>query len=133
MANYLVHHVSLVVSDIEESLKFYSILGFLDKFMYSEEDGSVEIHHLKNQNFIVELFRYKNSNKRKVKQNNIEIGVEHFSMQVGDINSAYKELCQKNVNILTPITIGRTGINYFFICDPDGNKIEIVEDGRNLL
>ena len=54
-------------------------------------------------------------------------------MQVEDIDNAFEELSKQNVNILTPITAGRTGINYFFISDPDGNKIEIVEDKRVLV
>lgn len=134
MTSFFVHHVSLVVSNIEESLRFYDILGFVDKYMYSDAEGNVEIHHLKNINFIIELFKYKENIDIKVDNIDEEkkIGIEHFSMRVENIGKAYEELLSQNIKILTPITVGRTGIVYFFICDPDGNKIEIVEDKRIL-
>ncbi len=134
MTSFLVHHVSLVVNNIDDALRFYSILGFSDKYIYRDADGKVEIHHLKNTNFIIELFKYKiGSESIGITNNETKIGIEHFSMQVEDIDNAFEELSKQNVNILTPITAGRTGINYFFISDPDGNKIEIVEDKRVLV
>lgn len=133
MISFLVHHVSLVVNNIDDALRFYSILGFSDKYIYRDADGKVEIHHLKNTNFIIELFKYKiGSGITEVTNNETKIGIEHFSMQVENIDNAFEELSRQNVKILTPITAGRTGINYFFISDPDGNKIEIVEDKRVL-
>ena len=134
MANFSVHHVSLVVSNIDDSIQFYSILGFIDKYRFCNSEGTVEIHHLKNTAFIIELFKYSDceSNINHETEDNHKIGIEHFSMQVENIENAYNELLNQNVKILTPITEGRTGIKYFFICDPDDNKIEIVEDKRIL-
>jgi hypothetical protein len=50
-------------------------------------------------------------------------------MQVDDIGAAYNEL--KSFAI-SEVRAGRTNIDYFFISDPDGNRIEIVRDARGL-
>lgn len=135
MTKFSVHHVSLVVNSIDSSLKFYSVLGFVDKYRFCDAEGNVEIHHLKNTAFIIELFKYRdceNNFDRDIEDDH-KIGIEHFSMQVENIESAYDELANQDIKILTPITKGRTGIEYFFICDPDGNRIEIVEDKRSFM
>ena len=136
MTNFSVHHVSLVVNSIDNSLKFYSILGFSDKYRFCNQEGTIEIHHLQNTAFIIELFKYKGIGGYSDipdKESEHKIGIEHFSLQVDDIQKAYEDLINQNVKILTPITKGRTGIIYFFISDPDGNKMEIVEDKRILM
>lgn len=61
------------------------------------------------------------------------IGAKHFGLKVDSIEAARDELAAKG--IVKPdiqITQGRTGPRYFFIEDPDGILVEILEDKRKL-
>ncbi len=130
--NYSIHHISINVKNMEISKQFYHKLGFTDFFCYCDDE--VLIEHLDNKGIILELFCYKNVHEYyyepfQLKTHYSFIGCEHFSLSVENINEAYVELkpfIEKNA----VVTQGRTGIKYFFIIDPDGNRIEIVEDKR---
>ena len=132
MGKLKIHHISLNVKDIKESEIFYQVLGF--NRCYSYQDMEVEIIHLKNGKFILELFDHKQikhdliSNMSKMSY----IGLHHFSLVSDDIELDLKKL-NEFVKGKKKIHKGRTGINYFFITDPDGNMIEIVEDKRKLI
>lgn len=132
MVLYNSHHVSMNVTDLDKSIRFYKMFGFAERYRYA--DDSVTIVHLLSQSLLVELFHYSNAPPTKSISNDIEhcdiIGIEHFSLQVDDIQEAFKELKQFSV---CNVSKGRTGIDYFFIVDPDGNRIEIVKDTRLLL
>ena len=131
MIVYTSHHVSLNVTGLEKSIRFYERLGFAEKHRYA--DDSVIIVHLLGQNLLVELFHYSNAFSTKSIPSDIQhcdiIGIEHFSLQVDDIHEAFEELKQFSI---CNVSKGRTGIDYFFITDPDGNRIEIVRDTRML-
>ena len=120
------------MTDLDKSIRFYKILGFAEKYRYA--DDSVTIVHLLNQSLLIELFRYSNAPLTKSISNDVEhgniIGIEHFALQVDDIQEAFKELKKFSV---CNVSKGRTGIDYFFIVDPDNNRIEIVKDTRLLL
>ncbi|MBP5490674.1 MAG: hypothetical protein J6Y10_08770 [Lachnospiraceae bacterium] len=117
---------------MEQSMAFYQRLGFREYYTYS--DDNVLIEHLKNREIILELFCYKTFSQyvyepsRLSKHSDI-IGYEHFSLAVESIREAYDSL-QDCVERGSTITMGRTGIKYFFIVDPNGSRIEIVEDKR---
>lgn len=126
------HHISINVKNIKASKSFYRKLGFSDLFTYHDND--VVIEHLDNNGIILELFCYNNVcdytyDPTQLKKHCKIIGCEHFSLCVSDINKAYVSL-RTFVEKGTSITIGRTGIKYFFVVDPDGIRIEIVEDNR---
>lgn len=59
------------------------------------------------------------------------IGTKHFGLQVESIEAAKQDLIIKGIiGSDHEITLGRTGIKYFFVKDPDGILVEIVEDKR---
>lgn len=131
---YKIHHISINVKSLSDSFSFYKKLGF--RLVYKYIDDQVEIYHLLNGFFIIELFYYKNYiNLQKIhtpqNHSNEDIGYDHFSLCVDNIELAFKEL-KKYSETKSPI-IGRTGITYFFIKDPNNVRIEIVEDKRNFL
>jgi catechol 2,3-dioxygenase-like lactoylglutathione lyase family enzyme len=61
-----------------------------------------------------------------------KLGVKHVAFSVSDINAAFEEFKAANCGEMTDIQHGRTGIDYFFIADPDGNWVEVVQDDRKL-
>ncbi len=128
------HHVAISVKDIAKSKRFYEIFGFKEVFSYHDENLS--LCHMKLGDFILEIFAFKNAIKKEdlpLWEELKIIGVKHLALQVEDINKALKFLQEKGI-ISEDITIkiGKSGIKYFFIKDPDGIFVEIVEDNRNL-
>lgn len=58
---------------------------------------------------------------------NQTLGYSHYSLLVDDIEAAKKELEARGVEIDTPISKGPSETYKFWIHDPDGNKIEVMQ------
>ena len=133
---FKIHHIALSVSDIEESKKFYSFFWFNEKLYFQTEDKELEIVHLKMKDFILELFCYKKFQKlpefsKQISTDLPVIWVKHFWLQVKNIEETKLELEELEIAKNITINTWKTGIKYFFIKDPDGILLEIVEDKRN--
>jgi len=135
---YGIHHVALSVTDYQKSLEFYKQLNFSKVYFWEADDKSLSITHLKNGDFILELFCY---SKPQPAPNTIHstdtdlpiVGTKHFGLKVDSIEAAYEDLLTKGlIDTSVQIAQGRTGIHYFFIEDPDGILVEIAEDKRSI-
>jgi glyoxylase I family protein len=135
---FALHHFTLSVRDIDRSVEFYRIFGFRHALRWTAPDGSLEIEHLVNgDGFIIELFQYRENSSRPSLEldtgNNLpDIGVKHVAFKVLDLAAAHADFKMVDNADTTEITEGRTGITYFFVSDPDGNWVEIVQDERSL-
>lgn len=59
--------------------------------------------------------------------------MKHLGLSVDSIDEAKSDLESKGLKILhEEINEERSGINYFFVKDPDGILIEIAEDNRGI-
>lgn len=131
---YSISHVALSVSDIRESIEFYEKFGFKTIKEWEATDHSLKIVHLKLNNVVLELFCYKNyidipEHSKKLSSDLPVIGTKHFALGVKSIDIAHKDLISKGIiSSDLNITLGRLGKRYFFITDPDGILIEIIED-----
>jgi glyoxylase I family protein len=136
-AIFKLHHWTLSVRDIEKSNQFYSIFGFKIVLRWTSQDNSLTIVHLsRDDEFLLEMFEYAANRELQPDSqavgNDLEVlGVKHIAFEVADLNSTHEELSALKFAI-TDIVHGRTGIDYFFIADPDGNWVEVVQDNRNL-
>jgi len=134
---YNIHHVALSVTDRTASVSFYEKLGFKQVHLWEAEDNSISITHVRLENFILELFCFKNhlpapDTIHATATDLPIIGTKHFGLRVESIDAARNDLVAKG--IVSPdiqITQGRTGPRYFFIEDPDGILVEIIEDKRS--
>jgi glyoxylase I family protein len=129
------HHCTLSVADLKRSIAFYGIFGFESVAQWEADDGSLEISHLVLDGFILELFCYPKNDGQSCRDyavgNNLErIGVKHLALQVDSLRDAKEILAGFGSSAGTEIKRGRTGIDYFFVQDPDGLWLEIVEDHR---
>jgi glyoxylase I family protein len=60
------------------------------------------------------------------------VGVKHLALKVASLPTAKRLLADHGLSQGTDVVHGRTGIDYFFVQDPDGLWLEIVEDHREL-
>ena len=78
----------------------------------------------------LELFPAAETQKPKAGWNK-QIGYSHFALLVDDINIAYEQLIKASVRPDTERSMGPSGTWQFWIHDPDGNRIEIMQYTEN--
>ena len=126
------NHVTISVENLDETLEFYKKFGFVKYKQY--HDDNVDIVMIQLEKMILEIFHYKE--KEELPEHSKELGKDlktignkHFALGVRDINKA-KEFVEKNNLYKSEIIInkGRLGKPYFFIKDPNGILMEIIEE-----
>ena len=133
----VLHHIALSVHSATASIQFYKRLGFAEAVVWHAPDGTLSIHQLMNSSgVILELFAYAHNAHQPQAQlaigNDLEtIGVKHIGLSVDNLDEFHAAALSWSEP--TDIVMGRTGLRYCFIKDPDGNWVEIVEDKRNLV
>jgi len=122
---YHFHHVHLLCSDLESSIRFFcDILGAT--FVGYKTFGSANGASLDLNETIVNL-RSANDNERIAGDSSIiTYGYHHICVRVEDMDAAYSELCSKGIDFIsTPKTIGDKQIA--FIKGPDNIVVEVLQ------
>ncbi|WP_431026925.1 VOC family protein [Lysinibacillus sp. LZ02] len=147
-----VHHGGIAVSNIEQSIAFYSQhLGFtpLGIHVIEQKDNqdlgyavfgiegikSVKLAFLAipNSHTVVELLEYEVAGKKKSTANTFDPGVGHFCLKVRDVEAMHHRLSEAGVTILsqgpTILPIGpNMTLKLIYLQDPDGYIIELIEE-----
>ena len=119
-------HVAFKVADVEKSLRWYGDAFGAKKIYHTPAQGErPELMFLEFTNGqCVELFT---GGKEEMKHPSDAIGYMHFCLVVNDIHQALAHLTAMNAKIERPLFDGRAKQKIFFISDPDGNIIELME------
>lgn len=126
------NHVTISVDNLENTLEFYNKFGF--KIYKEYHDESVDIIMLKLENMILEIFHYQEKEQLPEHSRNLgidlkTIGNKHFGLGVKDIMEAKRFVEDNNLNDKEIIiNKGRLGKPYFFIKDPNGILMELIEE-----
>lgn len=127
-----VNHVTISVSNMKKTIEFYHRFGFIDFKNYKDEN--VEITLLKLNEMVLEIFCYTQyeqlpEHSKDLLKDLKTLGTKHFALGVESVEKAKKYLLENDL-IETNIDIckGRLGKKYFFIKDPDGILVEIIEN-----
>ena len=126
------NHVTISVDNLENTLEFYRKFGFILTKEYHDEN--VDIVMLKLENMILEIFHYQEKDALPEHSKNLgvdlqTIGNKHFGLGVKDILEAKKFIEDNKLNDSDiVINKGRLGKPYFFIKDPNGILMEIIEE-----
>jgi len=132
------HHIAISVSDVTKSQAFYEQLDFKKVGEWAPDDGSYKIVNLRNGNLMLELFCYSNpkplpAHNQDLWQDLSVLGVKHFGLAVDSIDETQTSLQTRGHDIMyRDVNKDRSGANFFFIKDPDGILIEIIEDNRGI-
>jgi glyoxylase I family protein len=126
-------HVGISVSDISQSANFYAKyfgLKCIKKYVYRKAGLTIVL--LKKGSIILELFEFKKHRVlpgyRKVLESDLRtLGVKHFSLEVADIERLYKKFKKQGLSLATGLRVFDDGRKYFFIRDPDGILVELMQ------
>lgn len=127
------NHVAISVDNLDKTLNFYKKFGFEKYKEYHNDD--IDIVMIRLGGIIIEVFHYNENNKLPEYSKNLAtdlktIGNKHFAIGVKDINEAKKFVEDNKLNDSEIIIKnGRLGKPYFFIKDPNGILMEIIEEG----
>ena len=125
-------HVAISVSNIENSIEFYKKFGFKELKSWDAADESIKIRMLKLNEIILEIFCYKNHIELPKTATSTAtdlpvLGTKHFALGVSNIEKAKRWVLENKIADDVTINVGRLGKPYFFIKDPDGILVEIIE------
>ena len=108
-------HASVIITDVERSRRFYRDLL-----------GLKEIPKPRTFDFVVLWFDLGNMHVHLLLKDRPDtISGRHFALRVADAAAARSYFVERNVPVQETTVI--PGADRFFIADPDGNRIEIIQ------
>ena len=115
-------HTAYVVSDIEKSLDFYCHkLGLNEAFRLYNDAGELWIIYiLVGQGGFVELFPAKPFQQGPS-------SYQHLCLAVDDMEQTLAEIAARGLPIEGQANRGKDGNRQYWLTDPDGNRIELME------
>lgn len=120
-------HIAITAKDIDKSLDFYTrVLGLPEAFRMYNDDGSLWIVYLLTGNGgFIEIFT--NGKDAHAIPNNMA-GFRHLCLWVDDIEATLHDLKSKGLKVdPSHILTGRSKCRQYFIADPDGLRIELMQ------
>lgn len=122
-----VHHIAIIVSDIEKARKFYvDKLGFeVIRENYRKERNDWKLDLRVDEHTELEIFAEKNPPKRVNRPE--ACGLRHLAFRVESVEEAVKELAEMGIECEPIRTDSFTGEKMTFFFDPDGLPMEIHE------
>jgi glyoxylase I family protein len=134
---FRIHHVAISVRDIQESVEFYGWFGFRVVVHYADPAGDFEVVHMKLEDAFLELWWYRErvpapASASELSTDLPRIGTKHLALEVPSVDEAQRLIGARGISLASQRREGNTGVVYFFIKDPSGNLLEILEDRRQL-
>lgn len=129
----IIAHIAVSVSNINKSAEFYrKHFGFRRAEKFRITSLGLTICMLKSKSATLELFEFKKRRSlpgyRKDLDSDLKtVGVKHFAFAAKNIAHTYNKLKESKVKFATDMRTFEDGSRYFFIKDPDGILVEIME------
>ena len=137
------HHTNIVVSDMEQTKKFYTkILGLeiscetlIEDAEFSRGAGfqdtkvSATFFSVPNSSILIETFQYLTTNGRSIPSDSKanDKGFGHICFEVSDIEQAHRNLREKGVEFASsPVTMDN-GVRWCYFYGPDKERLELLE------
>ena len=121
-----IHHVALWVSDLAKAKAFYvDALGFAVESEHVRPERGDTILNLRVGEIRLELFSGAGHPSRASWPE--ALGLRHLAFRVADVDAAVKALAAKGIAAEPVRADTFTGERMTFVCDPDGQPIELHE------
>jgi len=113
-------HIALYVHDLDKSREFYKdFLGFAEPYSLTNQDGTVHLTWIKiNDRQTIELFPESETNSDRL---------YHIALETDDAVAMRDYLAAHDVKVPDKVGKGKIGNLNYFIHDPDGHIVEIVQ------
>lgn len=122
-----IHHIAIIVSDIQAAKKFYvDKLGFpviRENYRADRQDWKLDLRV--NEQTELEIFAEKNPPKRVSRPE--ACGLRHLAFQVDNVDDTVRELEQMGIPCELVRLDAYTNKKMTFFFDPDGLPLEIHE------
>lgn len=130
------HHVAISVRDADRTRTFYEAFGFRPVLRWRSTELTVEHLQLPG-GYLLEVFAYAANaglpiDEAPVGNDLAAVGLKHLALRVADAAAVRAALAASGLGTVSELVRGRTGIDYFFVQDPDGLWVEVVQDNRVL-
>ena len=124
-----ISHIALYCRDIDVSRVFYKdFLGFDEPYSLKNDDGSLRLTFIKiNDQQSIELFPEKEAGSDRL---------YHVALETDDAEQMRQYLAAQGIKVPDKTPKGKIGNSNYFITDPDGRTVEIVQyhpDGLTLV
>jgi glyoxylase I family protein len=95
-------------------------------------DKGMTIALLRKADIKLELFMFKSRKplpryRQTLDRDLRTLGMKHFSVEVPNISKIFQKFKESKVSFATDLRVFDNGAQYFFIKDPDGILVEIME------
>ena len=122
-----VHHIAIIVSDIEKAREFYikklSFEAIRENYRKERDDWKLDLRV--DEHTELEIFAEKNPPKRVNRPE--ACGLRHLAFRVASVEETVKELDEIGIECEPIRTDTYTGEKMTFFFDPDGLPLEIHE------
>lgn len=146
MIRSTLHHLGIVVADLDRSIEFYGqAFGLVpvDRAVFSGEElsavvgvpnATLEYAFMSGENVLVELIEYKSPPGRPYDRANNDTGTGHLCFVVDDIDETYARLLELGATASSTVQTAPdiepfNGLRYAYCRDPDGITIELFQPG----
>jgi catechol 2,3-dioxygenase-like lactoylglutathione lyase family enzyme len=134
------NHVGITVTDLDASLAFYcDVVGFEVALrtrtagewfdtLTRNEGADIEIAMLRLADFTLQLVQYHASGGATLPLAHHNVGNPHLCIEVDDVDARHEQISVSGEHDPTPIVdIMGTGIRSFYVHDPDGVPVELLQ------
>lgn len=116
-----IQHLGIPTKDMQETLLFYTELGFEIALATSLEETGQKVNFLKLGNLVIETYESDDAAM-------CYGGIEHVAINVTDIQAVYDLICTRGLNTLDDeihfLPFWENGVKYFTIEGPNKEKVE---------
>jgi lactoylglutathione lyase len=115
-----VSHIALFARDVDKSLAFYKdLLGFAEPYRLTKKSGDLHLTFLKvNDRQCIEIFPEREAGSDRL---------YHIALETDDADAMRTYLKARGVKVPEKTPVGRIGNANYFVTDPDGHTVEIVQ------
>ena len=120
-------HIAITAADIDASLNFYThILGLPEAFRMHNDDGNLWMVYIKTgADDFIEIFT---GGAEPPEAANNAAGFKHVCLWVDDLEATLNDLKTRGLDVdPAGIRTGRSRCRQYFIADPDGVRIELMQ------